>query len=524
MEKSLKGEGKVAFGVFADGSELRVARLSRKRGRVFLHELKTVTLPQGLEERDSSRPFDAGEETLTSPEPAKDEIVLRELQTDTDAGALLNLFSQYSPKKYLIAYGLSEPSVYYHALGTPFGPKIPQLKKKAIEELSIARSGSPSLDTVDVIPSHEKGTLCVARDNGLRLLDLLQEIKPFIGGRFPRVSLINSAEIGLMNLVRSNYQLRDGEITLIVYVGVEFSRIILMKGDIHLHFAPLLTEGVASLDLASRLVSRILLEQDSRRVPEIRRIVLAGNAEKIHLKDLLHERFPTVEVEYLNLGGLLRMHPQEHTVEVCAEYAIPIATAWQALEPKNSRFFPVNLLPEQFIERQKFFKLRWHGYALIALVFFCTLFFTWQILKARVEINARKDAVVEKQHRIEENSKLKSEVEGLHAKIEQRRGGVTLYESLVSGTSEWTLTLKDMSIMIHKLGSLWLTSVTSSPDGGTVITGVSIYRNRIPRFAAHYEGATLKRMTEKQIQARKVYEFELQIPKVALAGQARQAR
>lgn len=517
MARSLKGEGKVAFGVFADGSELRFAHLSLKGRRVFLHELKTVTLPKKLEEKDSGRPFEEGEETSDSPEPAKGDIILQELKADTNAGVLLSFFSQYSPQKYLIAYSLSEPSVYYHALETPFGPKIPQLRKIALQELAVIRSGSPSLETVDVIPSREKGTLCVARENGLRLLELLQEIKPFIGGRFPRISLIDSAEVALMNLVRLNYQLEDGEITFIVYVGVESSRIILMNGDIHLHFAPLLTESAASSDLASRLVSRILLEQDSHYIPKIHRIVLAGNAEKIHLKDLLHERLPSVEVEYLKLDTLERVYPQRHTVEACAEYAIPIAAAWRALDPKNRRFLPVNLLPVHFIERQKFFKLRWHGYALIALMFFSTLFFTWQILKAKVEIRAKKDSVVEKQHRIEDNLKLKSEIEGLQAKIEKRRSNVTLYESLISGVSEWTVALKDAANTIHDLNSLWLTNIASTPDGGTVVTGVSIYRNRIPKFAAHYEGATLKRMTEKRIQERKVYEFELQIPKATQA-------
>jgi hypothetical protein len=45
-----------------------------------------------------------------------------------------------------------------------------------------------------------------------------------------------------------------------------------------------------------------------------------------------------------------------------------------------------------------------------------------------------------------------------------------------------------------------------------VVTGVSIYRNRIPKLAAHYGDAVVKRMTEKRIQDRKVYEFELEIP------------
>jgi Tfp pilus assembly protein PilN len=518
LARTLKGEGRVAFGLFADSSALKFAHLSIKRGRVTLRELRTVTLPNKLEERGhGARGFDEKLELPSDAEHASDDILLKEPEKDQNIGVLADLLSQYPPKKFVIAYSLAEPSVYYHALERPFEPKIRRLKKVAIEELAVVRSAGLSPDTVDLIPSHEKGTLCVVREDGLKLLDLLEQVKPSSRTRFPKLSFIDSGEIALMNLVRMNYHLGDGEITLIVYVGVEFTRIILMRGDTHLHFAPLITESSDSPGLSNRLVSRILLERDSHDIATIHRIVLTGNADRTHLKETLQGRFPNTEVGHLKLGTLARAHPEEHSVEMCSEYAIPIAAAWRALEPKNTRFFPVNLLPIDVVERRKIFKVAWHGYMTIALVFFASLFFTWHALRTKVEINAKRDMVIEKQGRIADNTKLQSAIAGLQAKIEKKKGAVTLYESLTTGSNQWTATLKDIANEIHELKSLWLTNITSTPDGGMVITGLSLYRNRIPKLTAHFGNATLKRVTQKQIRERRVYEFELHVLQAAHA-------
>jgi hypothetical protein len=260
------------------------------------------------------------------------------------------------------------------------------------------------------------------------------------------------------------------------------------------------------------------LERDSHDIATIHRIVLTGDADRNHLRETLEGRFPNTEVGYLKLGTLARAHPEQHTVEMCSEYAIPIAAGWRALEPKNTHFFPVNLLPIDVVERRKIFKIAWHGYMTIALVFLASLFFTWHTLNTKVEINAKKDMIVEKQQRIADNARLKSAIGGLQAKIEKKKGVVMLYESLASSGNQLTATLKDIADKIRELKSLWLTSITSTPDGGMVITGLSLYRNRIPRLTAHFANATLKRVTQKEIRERRVYEFELHVPKAPQAN------
>lgn len=514
MSKSLKGQGKVAFGIFVDGLELKLAHLSLKGTRILIHDLKKVTLLKKLDEQiTQQRGFDETQEIFSASDQGESHLLQPE-KTDSNAEIILSLLSQYPSTKYRIAYSLAEPSVYYHTLEGSAGSKNAHLKKRALEELKNIRSGSPDPDSMAVIPSSEKGMLCVVREDGLHLINLLEEIKPYIGKRLPRIPFIDTADFALMNLVRLDYSLREEEISVIIYVGVEFSRIIFMKGEKHLHFAPLITEGTESPHLDNRLYSRILLEQDNLDVPELHRIVLAGNAQKIHLKDFLRTRFPSVEVEYLKLKGVERTDTLLQTDELCSEYAIPIATAWRALDLKNKAFSPVNLLPVSLIERQKFFKLAWHGYALLVLLFFATLFFTWNILKTGLHIRQKTSVLIEKEHRLADNINMKNTIAALQTKIDRHKNAIALYDSLVPGSDQWSKIFTKGTKKIEELGSLWLTNITSTVDGGMEITGIALYRNRIPRFAALYERGMLRRVSVKQIRDVKVYEFNLYVPDI----------
>ena len=513
MAKGLKGQGKAVFGIFADGLDLKFVHLSHKQGKIYLQDLKTFTLSKKLDERaEDAQGFGEGQSIFSATEVGAGGVIFEAQRADTNSGVLLSLLSKYPPRKYELVYSIAEPSIYYHPLEATSAGKNGHLKKKALEELSAIRPEPPAPDSVEVISSHGKGALCVVREDGLNLLNLLEEVKPFIGHRMPRIPFIETSDLALMNLLRLNYDLKENEISVIIYVGVEFSRIIFMKGQHHLHLAPLITDSPDSPNLDHRLYSRLLLEQDTLDVPQVNRIVLAGTAHKIHLKEFLSTQFPSVDVDYLTVTGIERTAPLLQTDEVLSEYAVPLGSAWRAIEPKNEKFMSINLLPASFVEQQKFFKISWHGYALIVLIFLTSLYFTWHTLKKNVETSARADVLTEKQHRLDENLGFKTAITGLQEKVDKLKNAVSVYDTLVPGSERWTSYFSKTASKIDELRGLWLTSVTSTGEGGVNIVGISLYRGRIPKFVSLYEKATLRRVTSKEIREKRVYEFEVYVP------------
>ena len=69
------------------------------------------------------------------------------------------------------------------------------------------------------------------------------------------------------------------------------------------------------------------------------------------------------------------------TSDQIAEFAIPIALAWKASDSSNKSLISTNFLHKQIIESQKVFKVGWHGFVIVALIFIFSLLSTSKIME-----------------------------------------------------------------------------------------------------------------------------------------------
>src|ERR1041385_8534213 len=294
----LKGSKNSAIGLFVDGLEIKLAKLSIKRGKVVLEELHTATLASKLEERQITETSSEmiGEPTEAFALPTTE--ATEEIAGDNNS-VLLALLSKYPAGKYVLSYAIAEPSIYYHIFESDFGLKEKKLKLRILDELRNVRAVQPSLDAIDTFTSAEHNLVCVVREDGVAMLSALEGVKPFMGNRLPRIPLIESSDVALMNLARANYGFGPNEITALIYIGVEFTRLIFMKGSEFFHFAPVLGEGYDSSNIQNTVYSRLLLEQDNMGIPRIDKILLAGESRKIMFDEFIREQLPEVDVQYL---------------------------------------------------------------------------------------------------------------------------------------------------------------------------------------------------------------------------------
>jgi hypothetical protein len=232
---SLRGNKHTAVALFVDGLELKMAKLSLRKNNVVLEELQSVMLASKLEERHVGE-YSAevmGDSVDTFALPAGESGA--EPSSDNNS-VFLGVLSKYPSADYLLAYAISEPSIYYHTLESDFGLKGAKLKNRILDELRNVRSVQPALDAIDYFDSADKNVVCVIREDGMTMMNTLEQIKPFLGKRLPRIPLIEVSDVALMNLARANYGFAPEEITTIIYVGVGY-RLIFMKGSEFVHFA-----------------------------------------------------------------------------------------------------------------------------------------------------------------------------------------------------------------------------------------------------------------------------------------------
>ncbi len=507
---------KIAVALFADGLELKYVKLSSKGKVVTVEDFKTVALVKKIEEKaaiteeafigDFSQDYTQQLDTIgVSGEEASNSSVL--LSVLNEAG---------NRKSYSISYALTEPALTYHEFESDFGLKGEKLKKRIIEELTSSRGVTPPIDAIEIIPTSTEGVLAVVREDGIQMYETLSELKPFLGGRIPIIKQVESADLALMEFVRAEYEPQEEEVTVIIYIGHDFSRLIFMQGEHYLHFAPVISEGYGSPNIENTIYSRILLEQDNIALTRIDRILLAGEAHKVNLYDALAPQFSSALVEYMKTSTLELGVLRGTNEESISEYVIPIITAWHALQPEHPAFYKVNLIPQRVIEGQRVLALAWHG-VLVAIGIIATIvFFYTSIMHRFAEIRRLQDEVRRAEERLVELEVLNERKNALQNDINRYIEATTVYDEVVPGSDRWSRVLHYLANSIEDLNSLWLTSLQPDPQlkNAIIIRGRALYRSRIPRIASAFEKATLREVRTVTIRNKVLYEFEIVIEKV----------
>ncbi len=520
----VEGQGNTAVALFVDGLELKFVQLSTKGGKVTLRDFKTVALISKFEEKAAAAVTEeaafgdlAGGGTGGMDAAAEPAIGEEGGQPPaSNSSVLLSLLSDLPPNKYTYSFALTEPAITYQEFESDFGLKGTKLKKKIIEEIAATRSSAPAIDSIDTIPTATGGVLAMIREDGLHLFDLLTETRPFLGGRIPNVRMIDSADTALMGLVRASYELAPEEISVIVYVGHDFSRLIFMQGSEYLHFAPIISEGYGSANVENTIYSRILLEQDNIALARIDRILLAGESHKVNLQEALAPQFPHSAVEYLKAPGLDLSAFDNQVGEQISEYAIPIVVAWQVLDPKAHGFYQTNLVSTSILEGQKVFKLAWHGWLAALAIIGSIVFFSSSIQKQSAAISNAAEELARKEERLKNIQELQNRESALNADIQKYQLATATYDSLAPGSDRWSRILSYLANYVEDINSVWIYSLRKDDQNpnGLLISGRSVYRTRIPRLANIFEKATLRAVRTVNIRGRDLYEFDIAVEQV----------
>lgn len=520
-------QGKTAVGVFADGLELKFVQLSMRGTQVTLRDFKSVPLVKKIDEKApvveaGEAGFGEGELTEGFGEPSA-AVMEAGAEQQTNASVLLGLLSDLPSTKYTFNFAISEPAVSYHEFESDFGLKKDKLRKKIVGELSPLRTEPLKVDQVEYFHASGDRMMAVVREEGLQMYELLQEIRPFVGGRIPKVFLIDSSDTALLSLVRASYEFTEEEITVVIYVGTEFSRLIFMQGNEFLHFAPIISEGYNSPNIENTIYSRILLEQDNIALSRLDRILLAGEGHKVELRQSLSMQFSSSTVEYLTAPTLDVSGFEEALGNTVSEYAIPLAVAWRALDDKLKGAYDVNLIPLEILEAQKAFKLAWHGWLVAIASIASIVFFITRINERNQEIRIVQDELKRKKAQMQDLQNLTARRDALVGDIQRFSAAAVVYDSIAPASDRWSRIVNYLSNSVQDLNSLWLTRVV--PDAQNprwfVLTGKSLLRDRIPRLASLFERATIKSVKTVKIREKTLFEFEIiveQIDKHDAAG------
>jgi Tfp pilus assembly protein PilN len=197
-----------------------------------------------------------------------------------------------------------------------------------------------------------------------------------------------------------------------------------------------------------------------------------------------------------------------------SDYAAAIGVAWKFLDSSNKKMYSTNLLPDAIREGQRVFKLSWHGYVLLGLIFGATLLSTTQIQRKQQQIVEKQSLLDVKNSQIAENTTLQNSIQTLQQQLASYNASMALYDSLVPGADKFSKAFERLSNGVDDLNSIWVTEFAAGETGQVTLSGFSVARSRIPRMSALFDKAELKEVTTEEIRDETVYRYKIEVPSI----------
>lgn len=557
--KRSENNDSLALGLFVDGLSLQAVWLEKYQGQFRLVDAEKIVLQESFDSEKTEKEIESEKIIESAPIDITSEIkkldaldpdlemteksdehkdeeaadINPEIEDDYFADdefeeephnnftIIRDLLNRYPNRKLKIAVSIPEPQLYYSHFDSTWGLSGKKLNKKIVEELLKQKSDSEVIkpETMHNLELMDGSLMSIVRQPEIGLLNIIDTLRNNLEIRMPQVSVVESAEVSLVNLVKENYSFSEEETSVIVYVGNEFSRIIFMKGNKLSHISPIISEGIEQFfpsrealnELANKIRSRLLLEQDNLSISDVDNIILSGGACREEFDKAFHEWFDeNVNIQSVHLLNLENLTGENRIVDDLPNFAVPLGAAWRAIDLSNNNFYHVDLIPFKIREEQKVLKLGAIGWTLFVLIPLLTFFFTVKIIQFGKTVDNMQNSLKQKQSELSYLQDLNTKLEIEKKKYNYYVNTFGVLDSLVVGTYTWSTFLKDVTEKAEHVGKVWITEISKFGKGRATLKGYAMNRNKIPAFSDSLQNSVLKQVLIQEINNKTVFSFEIE--------------
>ncbi len=362
------------------------------------------------------------------------------------------------------------------------------------------------------IPVNNGNTLVSSYKGKFKLLDLLNNINLERGKKRFLYTNIDSNVSTMVNLFQLNNTPASDEPILFLYIGRDFKKGIVIKNNEFLKSFSLVIPDTNPMSMRQAIFSKLTLAQDTGSIPYTKHIVLAGeyvdeeDIEFFQAQALGEEVFSRIKIpsEFVN-----KKHPDELAAEKeMAAYAIPIALAWKSLEPKNADFVQSTMLPQYIIERQKSFKLAWHGWIMLIIMMGLAYLGTIEYLTINRKIERLEEKIVLTQTEVDTKVKPVRSYDQEKAEITALENTRLLVGDIIGNKNQWHVIIKKIADFAANNKLTWYTSVVGKADN-FLITGYTTKRKIINRLSALFGDVKIKTVENTSLEGVPIWKFEM---------------
>lgn len=490
------------MGLSLEGDHLRLALVGRQGTKLFLLDLASLPVHQyklvaaGMEsskDSSSSDPFDS--------------VDIGENE-EFDFGSIREFLTAHAARGASTSISFGDPLIRTFLM--PHDPRdsAAALIRKILGDIQNSINIELKKDSIAYNTIGKSSLVAAARIETPPLLEVFTA--PHGIDRHPaRVNFLTSNEIALVNMVRVHFRFRPEELVHIIHVGQEETRFFVMRGYDLLFIAPPIQQGASDRDYVTMLNNRIELAAENTGYPKADHVVLAGAAEEIGLRDEILVNNPNVIFHSLTR---LRIHCEhDQALANMRDYVTPISIAWQKLQPKNPHFYRLNVIPNQIRDEQNKFRLAWHGFLLLALLFLATVGITIFGLQNHARIRELDAALQFEKAQIREQQAIVQKIDDLENRSKSVIAAVNTLDTLLMGSELWSETLDTLAAGTGGLRDIWVNEMKPDKEQGYTMTGFSLSRASVPDLSHRVGQTDMKEISVQLIGKRKVFRYMLNL-------------
>jgi hypothetical protein len=481
---------KNALGIFIDGQTLRAALLSKREDEVRIEMMEAYDLYSSLDLNGSAEalpdqsamgegPNDSHETSEMGPfgfnsgesKDATDPSAISEANTNFDI--IIDMLNRMCPKGASLAFNLCDSATLYKNIPVIAETKIHKIKRTIWKELNEETSSEPDLENVGFIKRQNGSYLGMVHDDPLVLSTLLLETIRVTKSRPPKIELIDAIEFALAHEIRVSYNVQESEHIAILLFAKSFTKVFFMRGPEIETVLPTIHEGAESKNVCETIFSKILFEFDSGNIGPLHRMILVGEIDKSKAEQFFHEKLPTLNIQRFESGRVSLAPEVEPFARRIAYYGVPIALALKQLESKIAPPYNQNFLPRRIRDKQSVYKVAWHGFAMLGVLFLCAFFLSFESFKKAQEIQLAQASLASLNQELNRLSSVQSEVDSIRTEISSLEKGSSLLDSLAQSTTRWTPIVETFSDAFNRIGVFSIVHL-ETPAPGTLLVDAEL--------------------------------------------------
>jgi hypothetical protein len=503
--------------LYIEGTDAKIAVLSRDKGGVKVHRVASLTLSRTLQTTSSSKIEQladieaqemsaSGEISFDSLEAAGSQV---NFVDQSDVGQLQSvLFDLKIPRLQYIPV-VTEPIVNYHVYEGPRDENKKKLLEAVRHDLLATKGITVEEDIFDITELNDKTMLGLFLEGEISSVDLINQLANYNRRRYLKIPTIKTAELSLAYYVSKSTKFFPEDYSLIVYIGKEYSKLIFMEGQKLKHIGSTLDIGTKNLHTYDVYFSKILLEMENGGIPKLDNIVICGEDRSENLILSFYGTFPEANVSELKFDNFETSSINEEETKNLALYAVPISAAIDYFDELDKLHIGVNFLPKYIHENQKFLQFGWHSYALMPFLFGATFFFTFKTLSNNSNIKELNLEINRLNQRQLENQALVQEISPLEIRINNFDATQKILDEASTGAGTWNQTIFRISDFAERRRNFWVTKWEPVNKDEVKMVGYSLSRSVLTEFAGENKMVLLRSINYEPLRDKGAFSYVL---------------